>query len=188
MGRDNLYSDSQGNATQLAIRGDFGQGPDESISSPGPREIKMTSTTLALGEEEKLGQFLRRERTRKGIFLSEVSEKTCVRTYYLESIEEGDFKKLPPSLIARGFVRAYANYVGVDEDAAAQLFDDELSCQVSEEESSETLKPPLPTGGVIRRIEGALLWLLPQKRRPAVDLGDFMDQIQGFSHKERTPR
>jgi transcriptional regulator with XRE-family HTH domain len=148
----------------------------------------MTSTTLELGEEEKLGQFLRRERTKKGIFLSEVSEKTCVRTYYLESIEEGDFKKLPPSLIARGFVRAYANYVGVDEDAAAQLFDYELSCQVSEEESSETLKTPLATGGVIRRIEGAFLWLIPQKRRPTVDLGDFMNQIQKFSSAERTPR
>ncbi len=148
----------------------------------------MTSTTLALGEEEKLGQFLRRERTKKGIFLSEISEKTCVRTYYLESIEEGDFKKLPPSLIARGFVRAYANYIGVDEDAAAQLFNYELSCQASEEESSNTLKSPLPTGGVIRRIEGAFLWLIPQKRRPAVDLGDFMNQIEGFSNKGRTLR
>ncbi len=148
----------------------------------------MTSTTLALGEEEKLGQFLRRERTKKGIFLSEISEKTCVRTYYLESIEEGDFKKLPPSLIARGFVRAYANYIGVDEDAAAQLFDYELSCQTPDEENPETFQSPLPTGGVIRRIEGAFLWLIPQKRSPAVDLGDFTGQIQGFSNKERSPR
>jgi hypothetical protein len=30
MGRDNLHLDSQGIATQLAIRGDFGQIPDES--------------------------------------------------------------------------------------------------------------------------------------------------------------
>ncbi len=149
----------------------------------------MPSKTFALGEEEKLGQFLRRERTEKGIFLSEISEKTCVRTYYLESIEEGEFQKLPPALIARGFVRAYANYLGVDEDEAAHLFDHELSCQAPEEESSETFNTPQSTGGVIRRIEGAFLWLIPRRKRPAVDLGDFMDQIPGLSNiKERTPR
>ena len=153
----------------------------------------MTTTTLEIGEEEKLGQFLRRERTKKGIFLSEISEKTCVRTYYLESIEEGNFHKLPPTLIARGFVRAYADYLGLDSDAAAQQFNLETGNQSSvvdleSDESSETQQDDKPHSarGMVQLLGGAFYWIIPRKRkRPAVDLGDFMDQIEGSSNKER---
>jgi len=157
----------------------------------------MTSTAIALGEEEKLGQFLRRERTKKGIFLSEVAEKTCVRTYYLESIEEGEFHKLPPSLIGRGFVRAYASYIDVDADVAAQEFDSETKNIIEaageessgEEESSKAFNMSQAVGRVIHRLEGAFFWLIPRrKKRPAVDLCDFMDQIEGVTNKVRTPR
>lgn len=140
-----------------------------------------------MGEEEKLGQFLRRERTKKGIFLSEIAEKTCVRTYYLESIEEGDFQKLPPSLIARGFVRAYASYLGVDPDAAAEKFSSEKTSEAVEK-NPPTLEKPHGTGGVIRRLEGAFLWFIPRKKRPAVDLCDFVDQLNGAPDVGRTPR
>ncbi len=148
----------------------------------------MTPTILETGEEEKLGQFLRRERTKKGIFLSEVAEKTCVRTYYLESIEEGDFQKLPPSLIARGFVRAYASYLGVDPDAAAEKFNSEKTSAADKEKSATALSTPHGRGGMIRRLEGAFLWFIPRKKRPAVDLCDFMDQLNGASDVGRTPR
>ena len=148
----------------------------------------MTPTILETVEEEKLGQFLRRERTKKGIFLSEIAEKTCVRTYYLESIEEGNFQKLPPSLIARGFVRAYASYLGVDPDAAAEKFNSEKTRSTDEENRTSTLGTPHATGGVIRRLEGAFLWFIPRKKRPTVDLCDFMNQIDGAPDMGRTPR
>lgn len=141
-----------------------------------------------MGEEEKLGHFLRRERTKKGIFLSEIAEKTCVRTYYLESIEEGNFQKLPPSLIARGFVRAYAGYLGVDPDAAAEKFTFEKTSAAAEGKSHPVMDKPHGTGGVIRRLEGAILWFIPRKKRPAVDLCDFIDQLDGTPDRGRTPR
>lgn len=148
----------------------------------------MTQTITETGNGEKIGHFLRQERTKKGIFLSEVAEKTCIRTYYLESIEEGDFKKLPPSLIAKGFVRAYASYLGVDPDTAAERFTSEKSMALSEESSAASLHNGYGTGGVIKRLEGALLWFIPRKKGPAVDLCDFTDQINGATDLGRTPR
>ena len=36
--------------------------------------------------------------------------------------------------------------------------------------------------------EGMFFWLIPRrKKRPAVDLCDFMDQIEGVTNKVRTP-
>lgn len=147
----------------------------------------MTSTPTAV-REETLGQLLRRERTKKGIFLSEVSEKTCVRTYYLESIEEGNFHKLPPTLIARGFVRAYADYIGVDPNAAAEMFNLEagVTPDTPSQEESIDLSTSEVVGGLIHRLGGAFFWFIPRKKKfPTIDLGDFINQMDGSPNKER---
>lgn len=81
----------------------------------------MNMAALKL-KEETLGTHLRRKREESGISIQELSEKTRIRSYYLESIEKGEYHRLPCLPYSRGFVRAYAAYVGVDEDAAATHF------------------------------------------------------------------
>ncbi len=82
---------------------------------------QMNAETLALGKET-LGEHLQRKREESGFSLQEISEKTRIRTYYLESIEKGEYHRLPCLPYNRGFVRAYAEYIGVDADAAATHF------------------------------------------------------------------
>ncbi|MBE3553121.1 MAG: helix-turn-helix domain-containing protein [Kyrpidia tusciae] len=63
---------------------------------------------------EDVGQLLRKTREGRGLTLEEVAEATKIRSVYLEAIERGDLSALPPGVYARGFVRAYAEFLGLD--------------------------------------------------------------------------
>lgn len=62
------------------------------------------------------GENLRREREMRGISLQEISDTTKVSVRFLEALEEEDFSKLPGGIFIRSFIRAYANYLGLDEE------------------------------------------------------------------------
>lgn len=64
------------------------------------------------------GERLRREREMRGITLDEISESTKISRRHLESLEKEDFEALPGGIFNKGFVRAYARYLGLDEDQA----------------------------------------------------------------------
>jgi cytoskeletal protein RodZ len=68
-----------------------------------------------------VGQFgdkLRRERELRGITLDEVAIATKIGTRNLRALEEEKFDQLPGGIFNKGFVRAYARYVGIDEEQA----------------------------------------------------------------------
>ncbi len=68
------------------------------------------------------GERLRREREMRGITLEEISESTKITTRSLEALEHEEFDKLPGGIFNKGFVRAYARFVGIDEEQAVADF------------------------------------------------------------------
>ncbi len=98
--------------------------------------MHMNEATLEL-KEETLGEHLARKRNELGLSLKELSEKTRIRTYYLEGIEKGEFHRLPCLPYSRGFVHAYAAYIGVDANAAANQFIAEAGLEVPQQEGEE---------------------------------------------------
>lgn len=62
------------------------------------------------------GEELRREREIRGVSLREIASATKVSARFLEALERDDFKTLPAPVFARGFVREYARYLGLDSD------------------------------------------------------------------------
>lgn len=58
---------------------------------------------------------MREERLRQGWSLEEIEEETKIRKYYLEALENGNFRVLPPPVYASGFVKRYAILLGLDE-------------------------------------------------------------------------
>ena len=61
-----------------------------------------------------LGKQLQIIRESRGISLEEIAQKTHIRLEYLEAIEAGDVDRLPPGPQQRGFLRLYANTLGVE--------------------------------------------------------------------------
>lgn len=73
----------------------------------------------ALGERVgKFGEKLQREREMRGISLEEIAGATKIGTRALRALEEEQFEKLPGGIFNKGFVRAYARYLGIDEEQA----------------------------------------------------------------------
>jgi cytoskeleton protein RodZ len=64
------------------------------------------------------GERLQRERELRGISLEEIAEATKIGTRSLKALEEQDFDQLPGGIFNKGFVRAYARYLGLDEEQA----------------------------------------------------------------------
>ncbi len=62
------------------------------------------------------GENLRREREMRGVSLEEISAATKIGVRFFKAIEDEDFSKLPGGIFTRSFIRAYARYLGLDED------------------------------------------------------------------------
>ncbi|CAB3392326.1 helix-turn-helix domain-containing protein [Kyrpidia spormannii] len=101
---------------------------------------------------EDVGQLLRKTREGRGLTLEEVAEATKIRSVYLEAIERGDLSALPPGVYARGFVRAYAEFLGLDGNEV--LIQSRLSARaapLSQEVSGNGDVSTLSQPGRIRR-------------------------------------
>ena len=68
------------------------------------------------------GERLQREREMRGITLDEIAKATKIGSRSLRALEQDDFGKLPGGIFNKGFVRAYAKYLGLDEDQAVTDF------------------------------------------------------------------
>jgi cytoskeletal protein RodZ len=66
---------------------------------------------------EIIGEQLRKTRQELDISLEQAAEETRIRLHYLEAMERGDFTKLPSKAHERGFLRAYAEYLGLDTES-----------------------------------------------------------------------
>ncbi|TXG78675.1 helix-turn-helix domain-containing protein [Candidatus Dojkabacteria bacterium] len=70
----------------------------------------------------RIGQQFEEERKRKGLNLEEVSRATKIREDFLRAIEKGDFRALPSSAYAYGFVRNYAKFLGLPVEKSLALY------------------------------------------------------------------
>jgi cytoskeleton protein RodZ len=62
------------------------------------------------------GERLKREREKRKISLDEIALSTKIGTRMLHALEEEKFDQLPGGIFNKGFVRAYARHVGLDEE------------------------------------------------------------------------
>ena len=86
------------------------------------------------------GERLRREREMRGIKLEEIAESTKIGKRNLEALEQERFDQLPGGIFNKGFVRAYAKYLGLDEEQAVNDF---LAASANYDQPS-ALAPPIP--------------------------------------------
>lgn len=72
--------------------------------------------------DRSIGKKLKDERYNKGVTLSEVSQSTKIRVEYLEALERDDFSKFDSHVYAKGFIRNYALFLGLDPAPLIALY------------------------------------------------------------------
>ncbi|CCH47709.1 helix-turn-helix domain-containing protein [Pseudodesulfovibrio piezophilus] len=74
---------------------------------------------------EELGLTLKQERERKGLSIAVVMEATKISRTNIVAMESGDRGTLPHPVYAKGFVKSYARYLGLDADELSMIVDRE---------------------------------------------------------------
>src|SRR5205807_4327347 len=81
-----------------------------------------TKTAAKPTTPSSFGEKLKRERELRSISLDEIANSTKIGTRMLHALEEEEFCKLHGGIFNKGFVRAYAKYLGIDEEQAVVDF------------------------------------------------------------------
>jgi hypothetical protein len=85
----------------------------------------------------EIGSSLREARIRRGLELAQVERDTKIRTRYLAALENEDFDALPGPAYARGFLRTYADYLGLE----GQRFVDEYHSRFDPSDDAPAVAP-----------------------------------------------
>lgn len=70
----------------------------------------------------EIGELLRRRREELGLSLRDAQTATKIRWRYLEALERGDDSVIPGYVYAKGFLRTYAEYLGLDGWALVEAY------------------------------------------------------------------
>jgi cytoskeleton protein RodZ len=71
--------------------------------------------------EVALGSVLSTRRAERGLTLEQAAAATRIRAVHLAALEADDYDRLPALVFARGYVRTYARYLGLDPEALVAL-------------------------------------------------------------------
>src|SRR5258708_13248151 len=90
------------------------------------------------------GERLKRERELREVSPNEVVVATRISLRFLEALENEDWEKLPGGIFNRGFVRAIARYLGLDEESLLAEYDQARGDQFAEAASVAENRIPSP--------------------------------------------
>jgi len=88
------------------------------------------------------GQRIKREREMRGVSLEEIAQATKIGTRSLRALEDEDFDRLPGGIFNKGFVRAYARFLGMDEEQAVADYLVASGLEAPPDEAPETETAP----------------------------------------------
>ena len=115
------------------------------------RNLRADRRQRSRGDESvsmsTFGERLRRERESRNITLQEMSESTKIAQHCFKLLEDDDFANLPGGLYNKGYIRAYAQFIGLDPEPWLKAYAVAQQTQGPEasEHNSEVLQAPVPS-------------------------------------------
>jgi cytoskeletal protein RodZ len=104
----------------------------------------------------EIGSSLREARLRQGLEFPEIEQATKIRAKYLEALEQEHFDLLPAQTYVKGFLRSYADYLGLDP----QLYVDEFTSRYVIGDDDSMVRPRRsPPPRTTRRIQSRAVLL-----------------------------
>lgn len=98
-------------------------------------------------EAPSFGAWLRSQRKIREVPLGEIADATKISIRYLEALEQDRFDVLPASVFAKGFLREYARFVGLDPDEVVNSYLTAQQAALHPEAVEEPERPRPASGG-----------------------------------------
>ena len=126
-----------------------------------------------------VGERLRAAREEKGLTLEDIAAQTRIPRRHLESLETGEWDKLPAPTYSTGFAKSYASSVGLDRTEIGEQLRAEMGGQRTTMAPAEVFEPADPArtmpkwlvlGAIIAVI--AIVLLMSYLNERSLDAGD----------------
>ncbi|MEC8372951.1 MAG: helix-turn-helix transcriptional regulator, partial [Pseudomonadota bacterium] len=114
--------------------------------TPGQKSDAQVTASNDGAEPMTVGRYLKSQREERGEDVTQVANMLRIHRSYLQAIEDSDIEKLPGPTYAIGFVRAYAEHLGLDGAQVTERFKEEGKVQASR--TPLVLPSPLPEGRI----------------------------------------
>lgn len=115
--------------------------PAEGRSEGGRRRLHLRDITHEEPlEAHSVGAELRAVRLRRGEEIRGIAHILHIRRDYLEALEESRYDELPGRAYALGFVRSYAEYLGLDSQHVVERYKSELDGDAMEETTEPSFR------------------------------------------------
>lgn len=69
-----------------------------------------------------VGEILRTEREKQGLTVKDVENATSIRALYISAIEDGKYSTVPGEVYLKGFIRNYANFLGLNGQEMVEIY------------------------------------------------------------------
>ncbi len=96
--------------------------------------------------EGSFGTWLRGQREAREISLREIAEDTKISLRYLEALEEDRHEILPAAVFAKGFLREYGKFVGLDPDEVVNRYISSFPASDSQADEPGPVTTTAPNG------------------------------------------
>ena len=93
-------------------------------------------------KKETVGQYLRKEREKRNVSLEAVAKVTRITRENLVALENDDFQVISAPVFVRGFLRSYANYLGLDPKEVIARYDSQTDLLPLPQEKEPPPPPP----------------------------------------------
>ncbi|WP_245913363.1 helix-turn-helix domain-containing protein [Caenispirillum bisanense] len=139
---------------------------------------------------ETVGALLRNSRMQHGLDAAQVADALRIRLSFVQAIEEGRHQDLPGPTYAVGFVRAYADYMGLDGNEIVRRYKEETSIvprKADLEFPTPVSEGGLPTGAMIlvaalfgAAVYGGWYWMSSEDRSVAQLIQDVPERFNAL--------
>lgn len=108
--------------------------------------MENKETKIQEDEVQTVGEMLRNARLKRGATIADVAQELCIRKSYVTAIENMDYANIPPVPYGVGFIRSYAQYLGLNSDRVISSYrqfmtEENEGKKTVKEDSVETSKP-----------------------------------------------
>src|SRR5918999_4793876 len=104
----------------------------------------METRTTAEHDRIAFGEFLRQARERRRLTLEQIAGETKIAPRLLTSLEQGNVQPMPKGMYRRAMLRAYAESVGLDTEAAMAEFERTFEEPAPRQAALPPVPPPAP--------------------------------------------
>lgn len=111
--------------------------------APAPADGVNAETPKKTAEEKegKVGLLLKEVRMKQGKTIPEIAQELCIRKIYLIAIEESDYNNIPEYPYGIGFIRSYADYLGLDGVNIVQMYKEEAEANLRKNNPYFVIEP-----------------------------------------------